>query len=115
MSERRRRAEEVRGLADWFFNNGYPAEEAILRAAADLLDPPFTGPTLRARIAVAVTRGGELCAARDSRDDDDEAMRSAMDGAWRDGDDLAPPQIRWVEADVPAWEAPKVVKGEVVS
>lgn len=114
MSERRRRAEEVRGLADWFRNNGHPTEEAILRATANLLDPPFTGPTVRVRIAVGFLRQGLVpdfwvaSGCHGFKDFQNIGLVSAVIPNGNVG------VVRFVEADVPL-PAQSVVEGEAVS
>lgn len=114
MSERRRRAEEVRGLADWFRNSGHPTEEAILRAAADLLDPPFAGPTVRVRIAIGFMRHTLVpdfwvaSGGHGFKDFQSIGMVSAVIGKENVG------VVRFVEADVPL-PAQSVVEGEAVS
>lgn len=114
MSERKELAARLRHVAKVFFADGASAY-GYLRAAADLLDPPAQGRTVRVRVVCAVTRGGTFSAHGDSGMVDPAVIAIALDGAWRDEDDVAgtPAQIRWVEAEVPAWEPPPTVEGTV--
>ena len=107
MSERKELAARLRTLAA-----GEPADSLFLRAA-DLLDPPAQGPTVRIRVAVAVTRDGTWDTAGRKEQSDADSVGYAQEGVWREADEAFPARVCWIEADVPAWEPPPTVEGEV--
>ena len=100
MSERKELAARLRTLAA-----GEPADSLFIRAA-DLLDPPAQGRTVRVRIAGQVYDDGSYHAR--------EAPGDTLDLAFGLlGADMVPKRRFIVEADVPAWEPPPTVEGEV--
>ena len=115
MSERKELAARLRAVAESMERDSPAWDTDDLRAAADLLDPPARGRTVRVRACVAVTRADTFHVSADSGDCDAQSAAYALECAWRQEDEDAgtPAQIRWIEADVPAWEAPPTVEGEV--
>ncbi len=106
MSERKELAARLRATAREFLVGMGTPHADVLRAA-DLLDPPARGRTVRVRIAVAVGAKGEWYALSGDGWSDADRVEAARDGSLVDDTSIV-----WIECDVPLPEE-TTVEGEV--
>lgn len=104
MSERKALADWMRR---WVADGNCPMDRQDLLRAADILDPPARGRTVRVRIAVAVGAKGEWYALSGDGWSDADRVEAARDGSLVDDTSIV-----WIECDVPLPEE-TTVEGEV--
>lgn len=95
MSERKELAARLREMVAGAIAGGTGFKLNDLARAADLLDPPARGRTVRVRIAVATNADGQWSACGMQNLSDEDAKYAACEGV--DGIE----EVSWVTANVP--------------